>query len=525
MSEYTIDDLRHSLGGAPAARAGGQPPTGLVAYRARGRVLLVGEAGRVAAASAALPEGLQPSAVVVGDGAASGARIRPLYRARRAELTLSGHLGDFSLQLGAAGGAQSPLAADLVVDLLDPPLLGRRLLPDGYFQAAADADLDALLAGLPEWIGTFEKPQYAHYVADLCARGRRGQSGCRRCLDACPAEAISDLIERVEIDPWLCQGGGACATACPSGAIRYAYPPPAETLGALRERLLAGRDGAPQLLLLHDREAGAARLENIELPAGWQRLALEELAGAGLDLWLSALAWGAAAVLLVRGGDEPVQSLAVLDEQMAVANAALAGLGYPPAVAFWGGDCDADNAAMPAIPAAEYAPQGAKRADAFAALDHLWRHAPQATALSPLPDFAPFGRIEIDAGACTLCQSCVAVCPSGALTPGDGLPQLGFFEDRCLQCGLCRGACPEDAIRLEARLLNDPAARRRRRVLHEEPPFCCRSCGKPFATRSVIERMRDKLAGHAMFSAEGALARLEMCEDCRVADMMRSGDL
>ena len=47
---------------------------------------------------------------------------------------------------------------------------------------------------------------------------------CTRCIDACPADAITGLAERIEVNPYLCQGGGVCASVCPSGAIRYAYP-------------------------------------------------------------------------------------------------------------------------------------------------------------------------------------------------------------------------------------------------------------------------------------------------------------
>ncbi|MGD8712013.1 MAG: hypothetical protein PVG50_04165, partial [Thiohalophilus sp.] len=62
-------------------------------------------------------------------------------------------------------------------------------------------------------------------------------------------------------------------------------------------------------------------------------------------------------------------------------------------------------------------------------------------------------------------------------------------------------------------------ARRARRVLHEEEPYHCVACGKPFATRQMVEHMRGKLAGHWMFDNDRALRRLSMCEDCRVADM------
>ena len=60
--------------------------------------------------------------------------------------------------------------------------------------------------------------------ASICAHSVNGQTVCSRCIDACPAEAIVSIGERIEVNPNLCQGGGSCATVCPSGAIRYRYP-------------------------------------------------------------------------------------------------------------------------------------------------------------------------------------------------------------------------------------------------------------------------------------------------------------
>ncbi len=61
-------------------------------------------------------------------------------------------------------------------------------------------------------------------------------------------------------------------------------------------------------------------------------------------------------------------------------------------------------------------------------------------------------------------------------------------------------------------------------VLHEEPAFCCVGCGKPFATRRVIDTLLDRLSGHAMFQTERARRRLELCEDCRVVDAVQDED-
>ena len=136
-----------------------------------------------------------------------------------------------------------------------------------------------------------------------------------------------------------------------------------------------------------------------------------------------------------------------------------------------------------------------------------------------LPAGAPFGEVKVNAAACTLCMSCVSACPTHALQDGRGLPQLHFREWNCVQCGLCERTCPESAIALAARFLYDEEAREKPRVLHEEQPVCCVACGKPFATRSMLETLSRKLEGHWMFQDEASRRRLQMCEDCRVRDM------
>lgn len=174
------------------------------------------------------------------------------------------------------------------------------------------------------------------------------------------------------------------------------------------------------------------------------------------------------------------------------------------------------------IPPAAYAGVDEKRTTLRLAVEHLYQHAPAPRAETPLPAGAPFGRIHVDRAACTLCMSCVGVCPAHALADGGDLPQLNFIEANCVQCGLCEKACPEDAIALEPRYLYDPAARRESRVLNEEVPFHCVRCGKPFATQKMMDRMSEKLAGHWMFARPEALDRLRMCADCRVRDLFEA---
>jgi ferredoxin len=119
----------------------------------------------------------------------------------------------------------------------------------------------------------------------------------------------------------------------------------------------------------------------------------------------------------------------------------------------------------------------------------------------------------------------VAACPTRALSDSEDKPALYFDESACVQCGLCAATCPEKVITL-APQLDFEAWSAPRRVVKEEEPFDCIRCGKPFGTRSTVERIVAKLEGkHWMFAGENArrLDVVRMCDDCRVDAAMNQG--
>ena len=97
---------------------------------------------------------------------------------------------------------------------------------------------------------------------------------------------------------------------------------------------------------------------------------------------------------------------------------------------------------------------------------------------------------------------------------------LRFAEDACVQCGLCKATCPEKVITLTPQI-DFRAATASNRVLKEEEPFLCVSCGKPFGVKSSIERVAAKLEGkHWMYqNSAKRLDVIKMCADCRVIAM------
>jgi len=449
---------------------------------------------------------------------------------------------------------------DLVLDLQPQPTLKLHQPPQGYLHATDDATLFAAVLKLRDLVGEFEKPKFFHYKQKVCAHTRNEQIGCNACIDVCSAKAIrSDASLKgklvrgqpggsagILIEPHLCVGCGACTTVCPSGALGYATPRPDEQGRRLRTLISTYQraGGQASAVLVHSQVAGQrligelGRLARTDrtvhgVPARVLPLDVWHTASVGIDLWLSAIAYGASQVWVLMTDEEAPDYRAAVTAQMAVAQAILNGLGFTGEHLRIVGadDARALDAALRAAPAqsvsqaATFNVQADKRATLDLAIDHLMNCAGAAPDVIELPAHgdrlgSPFGSLVVKTDRCTMCLSCVGACPAGALADNPDRPQLRFIEKNCVQCGLCVVTCPEDAIALQPRLLLADAgkARKQSRVLHEVEPYRCIRCSKPFGTLTAIEAMMAKLSGHAMF--QGAAAdRLKMCGDCRVIDL------
>lgn len=430
---------------------------------------------------------------------------------------------------------------DLVFDLSPEPLIRLHQPPQGYFAPGRDPLDQALAAAkLPQLVGEFEKPRFFHYKEKICAHSRSEIIGCTRCLDVCSAQAIVSEYEenRVRVEPHLCAGCGGCATVCPSGAMTYAYPR-ASDMGVRLKTVLhtyrkaGGRDAC---LLFHNTSDGrdlVARLGRTGkgLPARVIPIEVFHVAALGLDLMLGTLALGAAQFVILAAGSEAPEYCEALRFQARLANEIVSelGLGSPRVfVVEADGVLALERTLWELEPAQELKPAAFnlsddKRTTLDFALDHLARIAAAQDQIIPMPAGAPFGGVVVDRGKCTLCMACVGACPASALLDSRELPQLKFVERNCIQCGLCEKTCPEDAITLTPRLSLSPTAKSAV-VLNEAEIFACVKCGKPFATRQMIENMLGRLGGHSMFAAPGALERLKMCGDCRVVDLLQNAD-
>ena len=421
-------------------------------------------------------------------------------------------------------------AFDLVLDLSREPLVRGREFPQGYF-APGDDPLDQALAAreLSALVGEFEKPRFFNYNAKICAHSRSGREGCNACIDVCSTGAIQPDGDHVRVEPHLCAGCGGCSTVCPSGAMTYGYPKAPELGTRLKTLLSTYREAGGQdaCVLFHDAGEGRKAVLSLArhgkgLPGRVIPVEVFHVASVGMDLWLSALAYGASQVAILATEKVAAQYVEATKRQMSYAQTIVSALGYPgthfsvidSAESVW------KSAPAGAVPkAATFNVSAEKRTTLDFALDHLWRNAPQKVDTIALAAGAPFGTLQVNKSTCTLCKACVGACPESALIDATETPALRFIERNCVQCGLCADTCPEDAIALVPRLLLGPQSKESV-TLNEAEPFDCVRCGKPFGTRQMVENMVGKLSGHSMFA--GGLRRLQMCGDCRVVDMMEN---
>ncbi len=484
-------------------------PTSLITYRSNGRVAVIGDS-----ASLSLCQEWSDSL-----------DIKMITTDRKIEV--HGHLGAFTVsQTDNHGGTQS-FEADILLDLCVVPINKMEILPPGYLHVVINDensfDVKMQVAALA---GEFDKPKYFNYDSSICAHSVNGKTVCTNCIDACPAGAIQSLAESIQVDSYLCQGGGTCATACPAGAIQYAYPQAADSGNQLRKMLEVFRqsEGDCAIVVFHAEEEFPQKLLVEADPILPFRV--EELASVGADLCLSALAYGAAQVVLLQGEDMPNVSLAQLNYQLKWLRVLLDGFGLKidtirlnTAEDLLNFSASEDSQLKPAI----YTMPNSKRQAIFQAVDHIYQQCGTNTEMVDLPSGAPFGNALIDETRCTLCLACVGACPGKALQDGSNreIPEIFFIESNCIQCGACIQTCPEDAISISPRMILDRERRNHSRSLNQDTPFDCINCGKPFASTSVIHKIQGKLQDHYMFNTDRALDRLKMCEDCRVADIVQ----
>ncbi|MBL4907820.1 MAG: 4Fe-4S binding protein [Sneathiella sp.] len=441
---------------------------------------------------------------------------------------------NFSVILDLSGGA---------------PLFSGSHHRDGYkhIDAKDTAAISQAILDLSGMVGEFEKPIYVDYNQEICAHSRSKKTGCNKCLDVCPAGAINDDGDYIAVDAGICGGCGSCHAVCPTGAVNYSFPNQSDLIGRaqllVKSYLDAG--GENPVLLVHDFTFGNDLIGVIArygkgLPANVIPFAVHATTIFGHVEMAACLTAGAVKIQILNAPQRQ-DELSGLQTEIDLCNTIMTGFGF--------GEQSRIELIVEADPdivetrlrntfktatgktatgktvtglSEVFSAVGTKREIARTIFNKLNDKSDRIIEIFPLPQNAPYGFVDINKEACTLCMACVSICPADAMRDTPDKPQLRLVESACVQCGLCVNTCPESALTLSPRL-NPSTTALQPITLKEEEPFKCIECGTPFATKSTIDRISKQLAGkHSMFQDADRARLIKMCADCRVVSQANS---
>lgn len=347
---------------------------------------------------------------------------------------------------------------------------------------------------------------YPEFRNPRCTRYRFRYSECRRCLDACPHEAIALTDSGATLDEARCQNCSLCISACHTGAWASESVKPIDLLRVAIKQAAYSIACAP---------SGLAADAVVPCLGAVDAAMIAYLGKRRIPLTL----YGSGHCGECAHGSKGAAQLATNLDAAAQLRAAGEEANVP-----W------TETAMPAGGAAKPLPVHAGRRQLFRRL--FGRGVDAVVANGPLPPKTPIPDKAIRAGAyaaterrellqivcerkdeqpftiawhealplmqlilqpgCTTCEACFRACPTGAIqiveNPGDWA--LTFQTDRCVACEVCLEVCqprvldaaasfdarPEQPARVLIALVKQRCNRCDRFFVSPEPQETCKVC-------------------------------------------------
>ena len=386
------------------------------------------------------------------------------------------------------------------------------------------------------------KPVHITYNTDICAGGTADQEACGICIPACPYEAISRDAQnhlRMQVDHMTCEGCGACVSACPTTSLQFTEPSPHELytqLAALLTPRPGHSDGERLTILFDCGEQGRRVLEEagqrpLPYPASVLPVEVPCLRYVSEANRLAAFRLGAAGVCLLGCETCPHGERELLSQKFDFCRLTLDAFGLGPErlrliTAENGTEAEAITTLWRFAETLNATPihwdgqpmrhWGSREviADTIATfIEQIGREPGR----RPLDASQPFAFADVDAAGCTMCRSCVNVCPVYAFKFEESSSSLKFKHIDCVACGLCEKVCPENVITLRREIFFERDALDHQTVVQDDMVSCAK-CGKPYINRKALEAVEARvLSLESLLDTFSGNRRslLRMCPDCR----------
>jgi ferredoxin len=401
-----------------------------------------------------------------------------------------------------------------------------------YFGIYKADDYEDALRKAPELVsnlGEIGKEKYLGLELKRCASGRSNLIGCEYCLP-CPHEAIMRDGVKMVFSDMRCLGCGLCASLCPL-SVPQLRNYPNQLLYSQIESLLS-EDLRPKVLLFTDQEnvekLNATGRKKIHYPA------VVPLFVPSVDMVseahiLSAFERGADGVILWECENSHHEQI---ESAVTFAQKTLSAFDLGDRVLLLGdAQFDVEDFAKKVTNfVTQLSPSSIrkkkpmeidftkpKRDILLSLIQTLRLKTGVLPTLIEENTSYPFADLSINS-QCTLCNACVTMCPTNALSKDD--TKIDFVYGHCIACGMCKQACPEEAIALKPVLDFSQLAEEGSKKLVEIEFIACAGCGELFMPKSAFERMGQILKegkGEGELNIEERLDLLRYCKKCRPA--------